>query len=114
MITIRHFEDTIVVSLNKIRRIDFLVFARLKRHLLQIIENSSGDVYFDLNDVLFIDSNSFSGLKSVNEVALKNGIKLSFINVSDEVIELFDLVNENNIFRVYSKNEMEHLLVMPV
>lgn len=114
MINIEHFNDTIIVSLNKIRRIDFLVFEKLKNQLLQIIESTSNDVYFDLSDVLFIDSNSFAGLKSINHVAVKNGIKLNFINVTDELIELFILVDENNDFRIYSKNEVEHLRVIPV
>lgn len=114
MITIEHFDDTIIVSLNKIRRIDFLVFEKLKKHMLQIIGSTSNDVFFDLSDVLFIDSNSFAGLKSINDVAIQSGVKLGFINVSEELIELFNLVNENNIFRIYSKNEVENMRVMPV
>ncbi len=114
MINIEHFNDTIIVSLNKLRRIDFLIFEKLRNRLLQIIESTSNDVYFDLSNVLFIDSNSFSGLKFIIYQAAENGIKFGFINVSDELIELFNLVDEKNIFRIYRKNEIEQLRVIPV
>ena len=114
MITIKHFDDTIIVSLNKLKRIDFLVFEKLKNQLLQIIESASHDIYFDLSGVIFIDSNSFAGLKSINEIAIRNGLKLGFINVSKELRELFNLVDEKNVFSIFSKNEMEDLRVMLV
>ncbi len=114
MITIEQFSDTIIVSLNKLKRIDFLVFEKLKNHLLQIIECTSNDVFFDLSGVIFIDSNSFAGLKSINDIALSEGIKLGFINVSEELTELFNLVDEKNAFNIYSEEEMEHLRVMQV
>ena len=114
MINIEHFSDTIVVSFNKLRRLDFLVFEKLKRRLLQIIESTSSDIYFDLSNVLFIDSNSFAGLKYVIYHAAEKGVKFGFINVSEELVELFNLVDEDNIFRIYRKIDVEQLRIIPV
>ena len=100
------------MSLGDLKRIDFLVFEKLKNHLLQIIEDAATDIYVDLREVKFIDSNSFSGLKYANDIAAKNGIKLYFLNVSKELMELFTLADENNDLSIRSESEIERLRVV--
>lgn len=100
------------MSLSDLKRIDFLVFEKLKSHLLQIIEDAAADIYVDLREVKFIDSNSFSGLKYVNDIAMKKGINLYFINVSRELMELFTLADEDNELNIRSASEIEDLRVV--
>lgn len=112
MISIVYNNDYVIMSLGDLKRIDFLVFEKLKNHLLQIIEDTSADIYIDLREVRFIDSNSFSGLKNINDVAINNGIYLYFINVSRELMELFTLADEDNELNIRSASEIEHLRVV--
>jgi anti-anti-sigma factor len=112
MIVIIYNNDHVMMSLSNLKRIDFLVIEKLKNHLLQIIEDAATDIYVDLREVKFIDSNSFSGLKYVNDIAAKNGINLYFLNVSKELMELFTLADENNDLSIRSESEIEHLRVV--
>jgi anti-anti-sigma regulatory factor len=112
MISIVYNDDYVIMSLSDLKRIDFLVFEKLKSHLLQIIDDAEADIYVDLREVKFIDSNSFSGFKYVNDVAMKNGINLYFINVSRELMELFTLADEDNDLNIRSASEVEHLRVV--
>jgi anti-anti-sigma regulatory factor len=112
MISIVYNDDFIIMSLGDLTRIDFLVFEKLKSHLLQIIEDAEADIYVDLREVKFIDSNSFSGFKYVNDVAIRSGFNLYFINVSRELMELFSLGDEENDLNIRSESEIEHLRVV--
>jgi anti-anti-sigma regulatory factor len=112
MISIVYNDDFIIMSLGDLTRIDFLVFVKLKSHLLQIIEDAEADIYVDLREVKFIDSNSFSGFKYVNDVAIRKGFNLYFINVSRELMELFSLGDEENDLNIRSESEIEHLRVV--
>lgn len=112
MISIIYNNDHAIMSLSNLKRIDFLVIEKLKNHLLQIIEDAATDIYVNLREVKFIDSNSFSGLKYVNNIAVKNGIRLYFLNVSKELLELFTLADENNDLSIRSESEVEHLRVV--
>jgi anti-anti-sigma regulatory factor len=112
MISIVYNDDYVIMSLGDLTRIDFLVFEKLKSHLLQIIEDAEADIYVDLREVKFIDSNSFSGFKYVNDVAIRNGINLYFVNVSRELMELFSLGDEENDLKIRSESEIEHLRVV--
>jgi len=112
MISIVNYNDYVIMSLSDLKRIDFLVFEKLKSHLLQIIEDAAADIYVDLREVKFIDSNSFSGLKYVNDIAMKKGINLYFINVSRELMELFTLADEDNELNIRSASEIEDLRVV--
>ena len=113
MIVIAYKNDHVIMSLSDLKRIDFLVFEKLKSHLLQIIEDAEVDIYVDLREVKFIDSNSFSGFKYVNDVAIKNRISLYFINVSRELMELFTLADEDNDLNISRASEIELLRVVP-
>ena len=109
MISIVYNNDYVVMSLGDLKRIDFLVIEKLKNHLLQVIENATADIYLDIKEVKFIDSNSFAGFKYVSDFAVKNGINLYFVNVSKELMELFTLADENNDLNIRSEREVEHL-----
>ena len=109
MISIVYHNDFVTMSFGDLRRIDFLVFEKLRDHLLQIIENAATDIYLDLREVKFIDSNSFSGFKYVSDIAVKKGINLYFVNVSRDLMELFTLADEDSDLNIRSETEVEHL-----
>lgn len=113
MISIVYNNDHVLMSLGDLKRIDFLVFEKLKSHLLQIIEDAAADIYIDLREVKFMDSNTFSGFKHVNGIAIEKGINLYFINVSRELMELFRLADEDNDLKIRCVSEIEHLRFVP-
>jgi anti-anti-sigma factor len=109
MISIIYHNDYVIASIRNLKRIDFLVIEKLKNHLLQIIENAVADIYVDLNEIKFIDSNSFAVFKYVSEMARQNNKELYFLNVSGELSELFSLADEDNDLRICA-----HLLHPPL
>ncbi len=112
MISIIYYNDYAIMSIKNLKRIDFLVIEKLKNHLLQIIENAATDIYVDLKEIKFIDSNSFAGLRYASETARKNSIDLYFLNVSRELSELFRLSDENNDLNICPGSEIENLRVV--
>ncbi len=112
MISIIYYDDYVIVSVRNLKRIDFLVIEKLKNHLLQILENTATDIYVDLKEIKFIDSNSFAGFKYVSEIARRNNTELYFLNVSNELSELFSLADENNDLRICSESEVGKMRVL--
>jgi anti-anti-sigma factor len=112
MISIIYYGDYVIVSIRNLKRIDFLVIENLKNHLLQIVENSETDIYVDLKEIKFIDSHSFAGFKFVSEVARQNNTELYFLNVSNELTELFRLADENNELTICIETEVGKMRVL--
>ena len=112
MISIIYYGDYVIVSIRNLKRIDFLVIENLKNHLLQIVENSETDIYVDLKEIKFIDSHSFAGFKFVSEVVRQNNTELYFLNVSNELSELFGLADEYNELRICTESEVGKMRVL--
>jgi anti-anti-sigma factor len=112
MISIIYYGDYVIVSIRNLKRIDFLVIEKLKNHLLQIMENTAADIYLDLKEIKFIDSYSFAGFKYVSEIARQNNTELYFLNVSNELSELFGLADEDNDLRICHESEVGKVRVL--
>lgn len=92
MLNFRVQEQSVIASLEGTRRINSMISEMVKKEIIDFIEKSGKQVVLDLNGVSFIDSQGFSALKAIAELARVNERLFSLANLSDDVIELVDLV----------------------
>jgi len=103
MLNFRIQEQSVIASLEGTRRINSKISEMVKREIVDFIEKSGKQVVLDLNGVSFIDSEGFSALKAIAELAKANERMFSLANASEDVLELVDLVGMNESF-VLGKN----------
>ena len=92
------------------RQISFLNVNKLQELSMQLLNNPCSTIMFDLDGVKFIDSRSFLVFRRLNELAKAKNVKMKFLNLDEEVAELFQLVDQENALYICSKKETEDLL----
>lgn len=100
MLNFRIQEQSVIASLEGTRRINSMISEMVKKEIIDFIEKSGKQVVLDLNGVSFIDSQGFSTLKAIAELAKANEKLFSLANLSDDVIELVDLVGMKESFAI--------------
>ncbi|MDQ2179693.1 STAS domain-containing protein [Marinifilum sp. D714] len=100
MFNFRIQEQSVIASLEGTRRINSMISEMVKKEIIDFIEKSGKQVVLDLNGVSFIDSQGFSALKAIAELARANEKLFSLANLSDDVIELVDLVGMKDSFSI--------------
>ncbi len=100
---------TVIITLGNIKRLNYLATEKLKNHLLYQIEGPVKEVYLDLKGVSFIDSSSFDFLKKAGQIASSASKTFKVFNVSEELKELFDLVNKDVSIAISTREEMANL-----
>nr|WP_320117261.1 STAS domain-containing protein [uncultured Marinifilum sp.] len=103
MLSFRIQEQSVIASLDGARRINSKISEIVKAEIIDFIEKSGKQVILDLKGVSFIDSEGFSALKAISELAKANELLFTFVNVSDDVLELVNLVGMREAF-VLGKN----------
>ena len=91
-----------VVSFANRDRINSLVTEPIKEDLLEYFRKSNVKMALDLKGIKFIDSSGFGVFLSVMKAANNNYGVFKICNVSDDVMELFKLLQLHNIFEIYS------------
>ncbi|WP_321279466.1 STAS domain-containing protein [Marinifilum fragile] len=100
MFNFRIQEQSVIASLEGTRRINSMISEMVKKEIIDFIEKSGKQVVLDLNGVSFIDSQGFSALKAIAELARANEQLFSLADLSDDVIELVDLVGMKDSFSI--------------
>ena len=100
MLNFRVQEQSVIASLEGTRRINSMISEMVKKEIIDFIEKSGKQVVLDLNGISFIDSQGFSALKAIAELARANERLFSLANLSEDVIELVDLVGMNETLAI--------------
>lgn len=92
MFSVGYFNKSMVIYTTNIRRISFQNIEKLRRLIIQLLQNPCKRIVLDLSSVRFIDSQAFEVIDRLNKLANSHSIKLEFTNIHSEVKELFNLV----------------------
>ena len=99
MLTIGHSEKKVVLSFNGINRINVLNHEFLKDALVRILDKTEKkEIFIDLEGISFIDSAGFGMLMELLKLAENKEKRILFCNLSDEIMELIDLMNLQHQF----------------
>ena len=97
MVLSKRVEDSIILSIYNTKKINFLKINALKNQIVNSLKSSCKKIFIDLEGIHFIDSQSFDCLRFANDLALLNDSELYFINVSEDLKELFSLIDKDSI-----------------
>jgi anti-sigma B factor antagonist len=91
--------DIISFSVNKINA---LISDEIRDGILKVFDNSNSKVIIDLKGVEYVDSSGFCCFLSVMKAARNNYGVLKFANAEPRVTELFETLNLQTVFQIYS------------
>jgi anti-sigma B factor antagonist len=101
MIRIEKRDKADIVSFS-IDKINALVVDEIREGILNVIENSNSKVIIDLKGVEYIDSSGFGCFLSLMKAARNNYGILKFVNPEPRITELFETLNLQTVFQIYS------------
>lgn len=88
------------VSFNGINRLNINNAAFIKKELIPIIMVVGNSLTLDFEGVNFVDSSVFQVLTALLKAAELYKSRLEILNVSDDLKELFDLLNLSDVFQI--------------
>lgn len=100
MIKIDQSEKSYLASFNNISKLNILNFKDIELQLLPLVSQSDSTLILDFAGMKFIDSSGFETLLSLHKVAKTNNSNLKLKNLSDELIELVNLVKLDTVFQL--------------
>ena len=103
MLNTETIKDIIVVSLSGSNRLNALITEPVKEHLLEIFNKPSAKLVFNLTGITFIDSSGFGVFLSAMKAATNNYGLFKICNASEDVMELFKLLQLHHVFEIYDE-----------
>ncbi len=88
------------VSFSRAHKLNVLNSKVIKSYLLNIVSHPGTSLIIDLKGIDFIDSEAFDTLNVVSRIAKSYNSEITLINVSDDILELIDLVRTYSVFDI--------------
>jgi anti-anti-sigma factor len=107
MFSVGIMKNAMVINAIGTRRISFQNIDKLRKLVLQGIRTKHENLIIDLQGVRFIDSESFSKLEELYQIAEKRKSHLAFANINVEVKELFNLIPETKKYNIVNLPVLE-------
>jgi anti-sigma B factor antagonist len=108
ILSLKKFDNKVTVTLRHSDRLNVLNSEQVEGELLQLLHHGEKTILFDFSNMKFIDSSGFHALLSVHIDAKLKDVKFIIVNSNVEILDLFRLVDLDNIFDIRSKSEFIH------
>ncbi|MCB8994851.1 MAG: STAS domain-containing protein [Bacteroidales bacterium] len=105
MLKIERINDVTVVSFKGVNRFNALITEQVKEEMKALFSSPNTKLVLDLSGVQFIDSSGFGVFLSIMKTANNNYGYFKISNISEEVMELFKLLQLHNVFEIYNKRD---------
>ena len=104
MIYTDKIRDSLIISFNQMNKLNVLNCDIIKDELFKVLDRKEDhQITIDLANITFIDSSGFSLIIDINKHAAQQGKSIHFINLSEEVSELVQLMKLQSLFRSSGK-----------
>lgn len=100
MLTVDKVENKYVVSFYNINKLNILNAKELELKLIPLVSQSESSLIINFAGIKFIDSSGFDVLLNIFKASNLNNSSLRFINLSDELMELMELVELDKVFQL--------------
>lgn len=94
--------NILVVSFDSITRLNAVIAEPIKEELKSLFNQPSTKLIINLENIKYIDSTGFSVFLSVKKIASNNGGHFKLCGLSAEVMKLFEVLQLNFVFQIYS------------
>ena len=105
MLETRNIDDVTVVSLKDTNRFNAPIAEPVKKQLLEMFSRPNVHLAFSLAGISFIDSSGFGVFLSAMKAATNNYGQFKICDVSEDVMELFKLLQLHHVFELYDGTE---------
>ena len=105
MLKIENSNDITIVSFTGTNRFNALITESVKAELKALFTSPNTKLILDLSEIQFIDSSGFGVFLSIMKTANNSYGYFKISNISEEVMELFKLLQLHNVFEIYNKRE---------
>ncbi len=100
MVTVDQIENSYLASFYNMSRLNILNSKDVELQLLPLVSQLDSKLTLNFSGIKFIDSSGFETLLSLDKVAKKNNSNLNLINMSDELLELVNLVKLDSVLQL--------------
>ncbi len=105
MLKIENINSITVVSFNGINRFNAVITESVKEEMKALYSAPNTRLILDLSGIQFIDSSGFGVFLSIMKTANNNYGFFKISNISEEVMDLFKLLQLHNVFEIYNNRE---------
>lgn len=103
MLETKNIDDVLVVSLKDTNRFNSPIAEPVKESLLEFFTKPNVNLAFNLKGISFIDSSGFGVFLSALKAASNNYGQFKICSVSNELMELFKLLQLHHVFEIYDE-----------
>lgn len=97
--------DNVDVVTFTVKKINALIADDIRDKIIRVFENANAKVVIDLKGVDYIDSSGFGCFLSLFKAARNNYCVLKFANAEPVVKALFETLNLQTIFEIFSDTD---------
>ncbi len=101
MLDTKESNGVLIVSFKNTDRFNALITEPVKESLLGYFTKKETKLILNLEGIKFIDSSGFSVFLSAMKAAANQNGQFKICNVSDDVKELFQVLQLHNVFEMY-------------
>jgi anti-anti-sigma factor len=105
MLKIENINDVTIVSFKDTNRFNALITEKVKEEMKALFVSPNTKLILDLSGIQFIDSSGFGVFHSIMKTANNSYGYFKISNITEEVMELFKLLQLHNVFEIYNKRE---------
>jgi len=102
MLKTEKINNVVVVSFEDTDKFNALISEPVKTELNSFFNKPNTKLILNLGEIKFIDSSGFGVFLSVMKTANNNYGFFKICNISNEVMELFKLLQLHNVFEIYN------------
>lgn len=102
MLTIEQQNGITIARIENTDRLNALISEPVKEELKSIFNTTDTRLVLNLEGIRFIDSSGFAVFLSILKTAGNNYGQFKIANISEDVLELFKLLQLHNVFEIYN------------
>lgn len=105
MLEISTHKDITIAKFKNITRFNYIISQNIKDDLTEILQKNNCKLILDFKGIEFIDSSAIGVLILVVKKSKQNSGKFVFCNVSNQVLDLIQIMQLESVFQIYSTLE---------
>ena len=100
MLTVYKIENKYLVSFYNVSKFNILNSKEIESKLLPLVSHKDSNLTLNFSGIRFIDSMGFEVLMNIHKTSKENNSDLNFINLSEDLMELMELVELDKVFQL--------------
>jgi anti-anti-sigma regulatory factor len=109
MFSVEYFNQVVIITSIKVRRINFLLIEKLRKLIIQVMKQPCNKIVLNLVGVQLIQPGAVETLKMLCGMASNLGIELILVNINSELDQQISKVDYNNQLKICRLQEVEEI-----